>query len=661
MEFYFGSIYSLFLHSLLPTTPKNGKKNNSSFLHSLMQPQVSTIMRRVKRQKLASTIQSTTKGLNEEASSCILRPLLDQAIFSPHSSVQVLSSRIENVQLLLIKVASSNELQIDEESLERLHGMLLLQIGFIAASTNDGHEIVDNARHNLMHNLMLTLLQCLRELYLISSSQGKVTIPLDQEDWMESFNLALKLIHDQSNRKNCQERCSNMLNCNPDATDHLQTISVECWKILIILVNNTHLNELMESDQCLLRRFLLLLLDYVGDSHIDKEKKEILRTCLSEMQKPKFGPITNHLASLAAEATKRQVWANGSSEIPSHVTHPRDKIFFWKCICHFADNVTNFICLNNATYLIQEIVEWIDKENPMAFDATECLCLLARKSRATADDGSLVVLTHALTTTILNGDMNTRLTLLPGLYCLLCQRQSLSPSLVSSMERLDEFLDVLAETTLHLADRDSRRLASEILSVITCSLTSTSYFDKEEHLQRTVTRLETLMTSSNFGHFVDHALNTVEHFLCGDSTLRRRVVDLHPTIFTALAQVAYDTFTTHEARHKIMKLFLGAVQQPDTINLVNFARQPRILEAIVHAASIQSASKPETQTLALAILMRLSSKVCNRRVLAKQPGFLSALIRYARRAPHQMENDGQLGTLSRQEMKRQILLLASAL
>ena len=131
MEFYFGSIYSLFLHSLLPTTPKNGKKNNSSFLHSLMQQQVSTIMRRVKRQKLASTIQSTTKGLNEEASSCILRPLLDQAIFSPHSSVQVLSSRIENVQLLLIKVASSNELQIDEESLERLHGMLLLQIGFM--------------------------------------------------------------------------------------------------------------------------------------------------------------------------------------------------------------------------------------------------------------------------------------------------------------------------------------------------------------------------------------------------------------------------------------------------------------------------------------------------------------------------------------------------
>ena len=57
--------------------------------------------------------------------------------------------------------------------------------------------------------------------------------------------------------------------------------------------------------------------------------------------------------------------------------------------------------------------------------------------------------------------------------------------------------------------------------------------------------------------------------------------------------------------------------------------------------------------------LRLSSNVCNRRILAKQPGLLPALIGYARSVPVEEHEDETL--LSRENLKKQILVLATAL
>ena len=150
------------------------------------------------------------------------------------------------------------------------------------------------------------------------------------------------------------------------------------------------------------------------------------------------------------------------------------------------------------------------------------------------------------------------------------------------------------------------------------------------------------------------AMAALHREMCLSNESRRRVVLESPNILQQLGQLSCHIFTPRFLQNQVMQIFESVSRPCDTISgshsqhanyndIVGIlARQSKVLESLVLMAS--SAPPPaannnddnltaasNSQELAVMVLVRLASNVCNRRILAQQVGVLSCLIRYARR------------------------------
>lgn len=128
-----------------------------------------------------------------------------------------------------------------------------------------------------------------------------------------------------------------------------------------------------------------------------------------------------------------------------------------------------------------------------------------------------------------------------------------------------------------------------------------------------------------------------------------------PGLLASIGKVATNDFTPTIIKNKAIQIIWNLAQERS--NLPILARCPKVMEAlIVEASTNVEATTPLSQSRhqALETLLKISELVSNRRVLAKQVGLLSCLIRYTRT----MTASDTLVGLNKDKLKEHILKIA---
>jgi hypothetical protein len=339
-----------------------------------------------------------------------------------------------------------------------------------------------------------------------------------------------------------------------------------------------------------------------------------------------------HWASIASMALANEAETLRTDNLPSILVTPRSKVFYWNCILSCANAAKSQVTIESDEVL-KELLKLIAFCGP-SNAAMECFCRLAQQSSLTQDSSLLV---SALVTALLENQWNLtmdRKQALTGLLSLVERDEGIQA--VLHIDRLEYFLDLCTKAALTSDDKKTSISASRLFTCIASSMVKEQRKDTPKILF-IPSRVAALL-SSELDDIVQNAVDLI-HRLLKDPKLGRTAMEEYPDLISELAQVVTNDFSSE------------------------FARYPKVLEAIVQTAAASqhaiTSNQTETRKAALSVALRLSSNVCNRRILAKQPGLLPALIRYARSVPVDEHEDETL--LSRENMKKQILVLATAL
>ena len=136
---------------------------------------------------------------------------------------------------------------------------------------------------------------------------------------------------------------------------------------------------------------------------------------------------------------------------------------------------------------------------------------------------------------------------------------------------------------------------------------------------------------------------------------------LLPDLVNALGDLSSKNFFVEEnLKAQLAPAFSTLIEKIRNVNFL--ARKASNLTFLVRLAngSYFETDQSRVQEISICTIMKLAKNPCNQRILAKEPGLLSTLIRYTRMAP---ENTAVMSEsrISRKEMKDRILLVANAL
>jgi hypothetical protein len=165
---------------------------------------------------------------------------------------------------------------------------------------------------------------------------------------------------------------------------------------------------------------------------------------------------------------------------------------------------------------------------------------------------------------------------------------------------------------------------------------------------------------SSFVPSVEEALDLLLIAL-DDKNLRRHILACGQArdLTHALAIVVRNETMSGATKGGLTKAFSLLIQEYNCAHIVS--REPGIMEFLILTAGENNGIQGLHRGTAVRSLLRLATNPCDRRMLAKMPGLLSSMIRYARGTSIGIEGNHDGTGYSRDEMKKQIFLLARAL
>jgi hypothetical protein len=150
------------------------------------------------------------------------------------------------------------------------------------------------------------------------------------------------------------------------------------------------------------------------------------------------------------------------------------------------------------------------------------------------------------------------------------------------------------------------------------------------------------------------------------------IVQVYPELVTCLAEVLLGSDVSVSSTKSVLVFLQELIDAKPSVTTV-LVRQPKVLEAVTHVASLDADrnDRLEVSGTASNLLFALSTDVCNRRMLARHSRVLSCMIRYVRENPSgttqsvsedSMPADVKFHTsCHREAWKERILLLAAVI
>lgn len=309
--------------------------------------------------------------------------------------------------------------------------------------------------------------------------------------------------------------------------------------------------------------------------------------------------------------------------------------------------------LAHSEHTIEILYSMSKGNNNMSDEAACCLSCIARNG------GHSKLLIDKLIARLLSGGSNiAKQASVAGLYTVLQHHYCTAPekqigSIISSLS------DLIRNEGSSFKAVDDKRWFVDVANLLSFMATHLAKGGEWTiYLEQSLQSLTCLLEGELEETGVDVALDcTLE--ISSNKNLIRHMTRMHHFL-TSIARVVINDFTPTATKYKAIQILWNITQ--DKANLPIMARTPKVLDALIavastanqHAIEAMNNVASKARQLALETLLKLSELVSNRRILAKQVGLLSCLIRFTRR----MTPNDSLLLLPKEKLKDRILEIA---
>ncbi len=533
----------------------------------------------------------------------------------------------------------SNSLQ-ESLALSKLHGILILHLGFLLGSLKEA-----SGSNKKPEDSLGALILCLRDLY--TSKKETLQEFVTGEEFSELFvlvpNVICSISSDMNGKRNVSEKTVRQ-EINKGCHEILQS-----WLSLPILLEHVISKGTIPT----LENFILALLKSNNVNAMPRidEKAEVNAT-LEKLR----ALCDNHSEFRKLLDVAQLVCAGSRSSSSLDDLSPRLTIFYWRCVsCVLVD-----IGAKDADCAIDSLMPYgISNDFLLSRRAMSCMSEFISSS---SQDRHRRLLTFALKT-LLDRDVDSKETNLSSmLRCLcLCMKR---PSSIDFFLQQKSWENVFDSLVFLAEDEEDSNVAENAAMVVIPILKRLMTSDEHRSSVPIDQSLEILIFLLSL-HHKSIVGSTIELlFAALQNSKTRRIVEsstVLPDLVNALGDLSTKNFFMEEnLKAQLAQVFSTLIEKIRNVNFL--ARKASNLTFLVRLAngSYFEMDQSRVQEISICTIMKLAKNPCNQRILAKEPGLLSTLIRYTRMTP---ENTAVLSEsrISRKEMKDRILLVANAL
>ncbi len=533
----------------------------------------------------------------------------------------------------------SNSLQ-ESLALRKLHGTLILHIGFLLGSLKEASESNEKSEE-----VLSALILCLWDLH--TSKKETLQEFITGEELSELFVLVPDVIcsifPDMSGKRNISE------------TTVRQEIKKGCHDILLSWLSVPILLEHVISKGTIpeLENFILALLKSNNPNAMPNTNE---KAKVNEILEQLRALCDNHSEFRKLLDVAQLVCAGSHASSSLDGLSPRLTIFYWRCVsCVLVD-----IGVIDADRATDSLMPYgISNDFLLSRLAMSCMSEFIPSS---SQDRHRRLLTFA-SKALLDRDVDSKETNLSSMLQCLCLCMKLSSSIdfflqQKSWENVFDSLVFLAE------DEEDSNVAEKASMVIIPILKRLVISDEHRSSLPFDQSLEILIFLLSL-HHTSIVGSTIELlFVALQNSKTRRIMEsstLLPDLVNALGDLSSKNFFVDEnLKAQLAQAFSILIEKIRNVNFL--AKKASNLTFLVRLAngSYFETDQSRVQEISICTIMKLAKNPCNQRILAKEPGLLSTLIRYTRMTP---ENTAVLSEsrISRKEMKDRILLVANAL
>lgn len=630
---------------------------------------MTSLVRPTKRQKQDHAseevfIESEVSNVNKYRGSTELLPLVEWLADTPlarNKDVIEIIGRIRSHPYIL----GRNNLRQNEtpdvnnndhdkiSSIRKLHGTLILHIGFLLGSYKQTSISNEN-----WEEVLSSLVFCLRDLYASNCGNlSKYDAEYDvEEQFHELFNLLPKILLSTSS-KGLMKVDVIQLNIRQ------RNIIMPCYQIIkswldapILLKKVLTKSTISMSENFIFGMLKSRDINTIRCTNKEDYSLEILQQLLllcddnSEFQK--------HLdVTLLAMQYKIR---------PSGYLKPRFDIFYWRCVSCvlFGEGTTtgNNAEIEIADRAVDSLMLYIEGTSRtinrlLSELAMACICEFVQNSNY---DNHIRLIKFATKIVATPAGVN----LIQTLRCFgLCIKNAYAMDYFLQMDDWATTFDTLAYLTeCERKDMTVAEKAAKVLIPISKALITKAHHHSSI-LFRKPMEILTKLVSLNHTWIVETTLELL-FTLLQNLEIRRHAVfsTLAPNLVNALAKLASKNIIVQDSKKaKLAQTFSILIDEMRNIQFLvkNNSSNLAFLVCLTNGSYCET-DQNRAQQISICTIMKLSRNPCNQRILAKEPGLLSSLVRYTRVAPEDTQFFRER-SVSRKEMKCRIVHMANVL
>jgi len=543
-------------------------------------------------------------------------------------------------------------------TIHKLHRVLILHIGFLL-----GSQEPTSKSNGKWEELLSALLFCLRDLYTMK--RRELSECNTEEELNELFIIVPKILQSKTT--------TTFSDADAPRIPIREEISMCCNQIFESWLNSPVLLKkvVMKDTTTALENFILALLMSKYDCN----------TC-DKKDQGNSDEVLGQLRSLCDDTFEFQKLldvasvAIDSKPSPPTKLSPRFAIFYWRCLScvtpRWETAEGKMTQVEIANYAVDSLIPYCSSSDRML--SRQALACIGRFSRISSSD-HCTRLIELSTASLVNDnrfcdgkiienveDHYTNSNLVQTLECLdFCIRRTSATHFIRQVKDWEPIIAHLAR----LAEDERNPNVAEKATIVLVPILKTLIISAERSSTSTFTvSMDILLSliSLDKSSIVEPTVNLLLTVL-QDSDTRKHIASspLLPGLVNALGELSSKNFFVE--KRKKAELAQSFSMLIDGIVDLNFlARNASNLPFLVRLANGSYCEMRHTQVQEICIcaIAKLARNPCNRRILAKEPGLLSSLIRYTRLAPEDTEVLKER-SISRKELKDRVFLLASAL
>ncbi|KAG7365323.1 hypothetical protein IV203_038526 [Nitzschia inconspicua] len=573
-----------------------------------------------------------------------LTRLLDELVKGHHEDSRVFVSTLSQISWYM-----KSSRPIDTEEVVTVHGMLLLQIGFHWGSLKHSPSH-GNGSHQA---ILCSLLGCLRAIYLQDSIFQTRILPDNLQVFNETLDLIPTLI---------LELHSMILRDKVDigAEKSVFNESFQLLRSFVLMSGVAH--SMQRTDPRKLRRLLLSIVAcvrHISDETTVEQSMQLLKVLETLSETKSSFRLQGELA--------RDLFTGNVSVIEKHdVLSVFDRLFLWECLAVVGKVVIPKYIADMAT--IQIIFRCADLSKGcvgLSMDVSIFLRFFLPLASVDCAKEVLDGICGRLDSINLSNFDQCDQRDIEALDAIMMREDG--PQLLLQHQHSKQVLQIV--TAVASKSVQATTLSETAANIVSCALKHSLSLDETALSMDVTLNVATTLLSScaslpvlEVGIDVVHRTKVERDLSC--TTMRNCAC--------ALVSVAISNgeYLSIDAKEKLVESFLKLVT--DSKQMHTLARQPSILGFLVQIIAGTAVSAPRANThvhyraTAVMVVMEMAKNPCNQRILAKTTGLVSSLIRFTRSVQQgehvNIDNDRNNSRhISRDELKRQIFLLAEAL